>query len=198
MNTDASNTENPQSLDLDRLLKLRLVVARYGEMDVARWWNTKGMLGRYGKTVLSRGFPRTHYFAQARVVFAVAKSRCQEVFDPPGSMTLWSLPAEIEDHFEDRWHQWLDQRDQWEPLFESLQAINDRDLLNLLLDLKLVTTVQAENARTLGLSAEGRAAQIPGIHVPDNATVALLAAGFSRGSPGHLAVPYARLGATDS
>ncbi len=37
-------------IDLDRLLKLRLVVARFGEMDLARWWNTKGQLGRLGTT----------------------------------------------------------------------------------------------------------------------------------------------------
>ena len=36
------------SIDLDRLLKLRLVVARFGEMDLATWWNTKGQLGRLG------------------------------------------------------------------------------------------------------------------------------------------------------
>lgn len=29
-------------MDLERLLKLRLVVARFGEMDLAKWWNTKG------------------------------------------------------------------------------------------------------------------------------------------------------------
>ena len=33
------------SVDLDRLLKLRLIVARFGEMDIAKWWNTKGQLG---------------------------------------------------------------------------------------------------------------------------------------------------------
>ena len=31
--------------DLDLLFKLRLLVARYGEMDVAKWWNTNGILG---------------------------------------------------------------------------------------------------------------------------------------------------------
>jgi len=36
------------SVDLERLMKLRLVVARYGEMDLAGWWNAKGMLGRLG------------------------------------------------------------------------------------------------------------------------------------------------------
>src|SRR6266481_4894558 len=63
------------SIDLDRLLKLRLVVARFGEMDVAKWWNTKGQLGRLGSAALRRGFPRTHYFAQARSVFAVVGDR---------------------------------------------------------------------------------------------------------------------------
>ena len=29
------------SVDFDRLLKLRLVVARFGEMDLAKWWNTR-------------------------------------------------------------------------------------------------------------------------------------------------------------
>jgi len=35
-------------IDLDRPLELRLVVARFGEMDLAKWWNTKGQLGRLG------------------------------------------------------------------------------------------------------------------------------------------------------
>ena len=66
--------------DLDRLLKLRLIVGRFGEMDNAKWWNTKGQLGRLGTAALRRGFPRTHFFAQARSVFAVAAHRCSEVF----------------------------------------------------------------------------------------------------------------------
>ena len=46
-------------IDLDRLLQLRLVVGRHVEMDRAGWWNTRGMLGRYGRMALSRGLPRT-------------------------------------------------------------------------------------------------------------------------------------------
>ncbi len=64
------------AIDYERLLKLRLVVARVGEMDLARWWNTQGLLGTRGKVVLARGFPHTHCFAQARVVFTVARARC--------------------------------------------------------------------------------------------------------------------------
>jgi hypothetical protein len=78
-------------IDFDRLLKLRLVVARVGEMDLAKWWNTRGQLSRLGTAAVRRGFPRTHYFAQARSVFAVAAFRCHEVFDPPHSVTLWHI-----------------------------------------------------------------------------------------------------------
>ncbi len=109
-------------VDLDRLLRLRLVVARFGEMDLARWWNTNGMLGHQGTVVLKRGFPVTHYFAQARVVFAVARSRCHELFHLPGSMTLWDLPVHVEDAYEDRWHTWLDETG-WVGMFERLAAL---------------------------------------------------------------------------
>jgi hypothetical protein len=54
-------------MDLERLLKLRVAIARFGEMDLAKWWNTKGQLGRMGSMALRRGFPRTHRFAQARL-----------------------------------------------------------------------------------------------------------------------------------
>ena len=52
-------------LNFELLFQLRLVIARYGEMDGARWWNTQGILGQYGALALSRGFPKTHRFAQA-------------------------------------------------------------------------------------------------------------------------------------
>jgi hypothetical protein len=70
-------------IDFERQLKLRLVVGRIGEMDLAKWWNTRGQLSQLGSAAVRRGFPRTHYFAQARAVFAVAGFRCREVFDPP-------------------------------------------------------------------------------------------------------------------
>jgi hypothetical protein len=46
--TNEEGTLQSPATDLDLLLKLRLVVARYGEMDGARWWNTRGQLGRFG------------------------------------------------------------------------------------------------------------------------------------------------------
>ena len=62
-------------------------------MDLAKWWNTNGQLGRYGDAAVRRGLPRTHSFAQARSVAAVAAHRCDEVFSLASTVTLWRLPA---------------------------------------------------------------------------------------------------------
>lgn len=178
---------------LELLFKLRLLVARYGEMDLAKWWNTNGILGRYGALAISRGFPRTHYFAQARIAFTVARNRCEEVFNPPECMTLWSLPAALEDQFEGRWQSWLDRLDHWIPYFKKLETIQHGDLLGVMQEYSLISPVQAQSVSKLRLAAEGRAVPLPGFHKPDNETITFLAAGFSYAQPGKLAVPYARL-----
>ena len=180
-------------VDLERLFKLRLVVARYGEMDAARWWNTQGMLGPRGALVLKRGFPSTHLFAQARIVFEVAKSRCRELFDPPSCMTLWSLPAEIEDEFDEQWQEWLDETAIWRTVFETVQAQPATDLLTSLNDLDLLSKAHIERVATLRRSAESRAVPIAGAYRPHDDIITLLAAAFSRGERGQLSVPYARL-----
>ncbi len=180
-------------IDFERLFKLRLVVARYGEMDRARWWNTQGMLGPRGALVLKRGLPRTHYFAQARVVFAVARSRCQELFDPPKSVTLWNLPAELEDAFEEHYQGWLDEGERWAPFFESLAVLSVDDLLIALSEFQLVSQLQIDAMRTFHRSAENRAVLVPGVQQLNNHVVTLLAAAFSLGTPGSPAIPYAPL-----
>jgi len=184
-------SRRPESVDFDRLLKLRLVVARFGEMDAARWWNTGGVLGRKGALLLSRGFPKTHQFAQARLVFAVATARCSEVFDPPGCCTLWRLPATMEDEFDSHWPKWLDEADQWTGFFEELQEPGD-NLLEMMKERGLLDLLHEDSTRRMRRSAEGRAVPVTGVLNDD--TITLLAAGFSRGEPGNLAVPYARLG----
>jgi hypothetical protein len=52
-------------LDLAHLLRLRLAIARFGEMDGAQWWNTKGILGRVGAMAWPWNLPHTHAFARA-------------------------------------------------------------------------------------------------------------------------------------
>jgi len=180
------------AIDLDLLLKLRLLVARFGEMDLARWWNTKGQLGRLGATTLRRGFPRTYHFAQARSVFAVATHRCAEVFDPPGCVTLWRLPEEIETEFDARWEYWLDRARDWTPFFEGIETLEGKDLALILRHFEVVSDRDVENYSRLRRSAEGRAVPLPGQFSSTNAEVALLALGFARGEPSLLTVPYAR------
>ena len=179
-------------LDFDRLFKLRLVIARHGEMDAARWWNTQGMLGRRGRIVLRRGFPSTHHFVRARVVFEVAKSRCQEIFDPPRCMTLWSLPAELEEQFQEHWQGWLDETDKWAPVFQTVEAQSGGDLLKALGELDLLSQSQFDTVAKLRRSAEKRAVPISGTFQPNDNIITLLAAGFTRGEAGNPAIPYAR------
>lgn len=180
-------------LDLDRLLKLRLVVARHGEMDGARWWNTQGMLGPLGATVLSRSFPRTHWFAQARVVFAVASSRCHELFDPPGCMTLWHLPDEIEEPFSAQWSRWMDEMPTWVPFFEQIAATSVGSLADVMKSVGLLDSRDEMSLQGLHRSAEGRAIMLPGLHRPSDELLTLLAAGFSLSDVGSPAIPYARI-----
>lgn len=180
-------------LDLDRLLKLRILVARFGEMDLARWWNTKGQLGKLGASVLKRGFPRTHRFAQARSVFAVAAHRCAEVFNPPASVTLWRLPEIIEEEFDARWEHWLDCADEWASFFERTETLQGSDLAATVRAFELVDDDDLAAYARLRRSAEGRAVPLPNAFSGTDGDLTLLALGFARGEPSALAVPYARV-----
>ena len=178
------------SVDLDRLMRLRLVVARFGEMDVAKWWNTKGQLGRLGTAALRRGFRRTHHFAQARSVFAVAGHRCREVFEPPGCVTLWHLIEVIEDEFDAHWEHFLDHAGDWKSFFQELEGVSGTDLIDTLSSFELVADGDLEAYSSLRRSSEGRAVQLPGLFSGSAADIALLALGFARGEVGRPAVPY--------
>jgi hypothetical protein len=180
-------------IDLDRLLKLRLVVARHGEMDRAGWWNTDGMLGRYGAIALQRGLARTHRFAQARVVFAVAGARCAELFDAPGSVTLWRPPADVENQFEEHWQAWLGEPDRWNPFFDELTTAEPSDLLAEFAERDLISAEQTEIVQGLRRSAEGRAVHLIGERELDDDLITLLAGGFAKGEARAPAIPYAKL-----
>ena len=187
-----SGSRSFELVDFDRLLRLRVLVARFGEMDLARWWNTKGQLGRLGAAALRRGFPRTHWFAQARSVFAVAAHRCAEVFDPPACVTLWRLPESIEEEFDARWELWLDNPADWLPFFQQVEELKGSDLTQILRSFDVVDERDLEAYARLRRSAEGRAVPISEPFSGKDSDVALLALGFARGEPSALAVPYAR------
>lgn len=181
------------SIDLNRLFKLRLIVARHGEMDGASWWNTNGVLGTKGSLLISRGFPKTHHFAQARLVFEVARARSAERFPAvPGCFTLWNLPAHVEDEFDAQWSALLDNADSWVEFFDGLQA-QDGDLLTALRDRDLLDSDHDAQVKRMRRSAEGRSVPISGIRCVDDDTVTLLAAGFSRGETNKPAIPYVRV-----
>jgi len=181
-------------LDFDRLLKLRLIVARFGEMDLAKWWNTRGQLGRLGTAAVRRGFPRTHYFAQARSVFAVAAHRSREIFDPPDSVTLWRLPETIEEEFERKWEQWLDRANEWHPFFLRLESLQESDLKIVLHAFDAVTNHELEMSSRLRRTAGVRAVPLSEPFSGTDQDIALLALGFARGETGSLVVPYASRG----
>lgn len=181
-----------RGINLDLLLKLRLVVARFGEMDIAKWWNTRGQLGPVGTAALRRGFPRTHRFAQARSVMAVAAHRCSEVFDSPHCVTLWRLSESIEEDSDARWEHWLDHSADWEAFFASLERIERDDLVAALGARDLIGDGDVAAFTRVKRSAEGRAVPLPGTFTGSDDDIRLLALGFGRSESGKLAIPYMR------
>lgn len=178
-----------QAIDLDRLLKLRLVVGRVGEMDLAGWWNTKGQLGSLGVSVVQRGFRRTHHFAQARSVFAVAARRVTEVYERRDAVTLWGLPANVEDAFDTQWAQWIEEASEWTEFFGDLHGCST-DLVTELCRFDLVAEDQVERASRLRRTAEQRGVQLPGDFAGSDDEITMLALAFSRGERQKLAVPF--------
>ena len=159
-------------------------------MDAQQWWNTDGQLGSYGAKVLKRGFPRTHHFAQARSVFAVAARRCEEVFEQPDAVTFWRLSDYVEDAFDAGWEGWLDAAQSWAPFFASIAALKHFDVRKALRDFSLVEDADVEAAARLKVADAGKGILVPGPFEFDHRSVALLALGFARGSQGELVVPY--------
>jgi hypothetical protein len=180
-------------INLPRLLQLRMAVARFGEMDRAKWWNTKGLLAGLGEMALSRGFPKSHSLSRSRVVFGVAEHRCREVFDPPQCITFWKLSASVEDQFNNAWAEWLDNATEWTDFIAQLNEYNNSDLLDVLTSLQLINKDIVEQAKRLKRATDGCSVLLPGEREVTDDTIALLAAGFHRSEPGKLAVPYARL-----
>jgi hypothetical protein len=183
------STTTSTALDIERLFRLRLVIARLGEQENARWWQTKGLLGSTGAFVMRRGFSRTHAFAQARAAFAVAAARCQAAFASAQVITLWNLPAEIEEQFEDEWLTWMDAPERYAPLFAQVAGVSGRDVLDVLRQFELVN--DAEIAAVRRLRAEDGVTTLP---IPadslDDQRVTLLAAAFAHSQPDRPVVPY--------
>jgi hypothetical protein len=105
-------------------------------------------------------------------------------------MTLWNLPAELEDQFEEHWQHWLDEGERWVSFFEKRIRMDGRDLLAKLADFDLVDQAQIQAVGKLRRFAEGRSVPLSGTYRPDEEVITLFAAGFARGEKGSPAIPY--------
>ncbi len=109
-------------------------------------------------------------------------------------MTLWSLPAEVEDRFESEWPRWIEHADSWAPYFAAIQVPQSKDFLQEASRLGLTDDATLLEVQQLRRASENRAVPISGEHRPSDRILTRLALGFFRGEPGELAVPYTRLG----
>lgn len=176
--------------DIDWLLKLRLVVARCGEADCLDWWNTRGQMSRLGATVLSRGFPRTHNFAQARSTISAAATRCAEVFDMPGALTIWWLGDSAEEAFDLQWEVWLDNADEWNAFFADLAKVTTAPIKDVLASFGLISDDDIARLKSLKLDSSGKSLRIKERIDGTRDAIALLALGFDKGEPRAPIVPY--------
>lgn len=179
--------------NIDQIAKLRIAVARFGEMDRSKWWNTKGMLSGLGEMAIARGFPKTHVFARARAVFSVARLRSEEVFNPPNSFTLWRLPVEIEDRLEDAWANWLESPAPWADFLAELEGCSpENGVIEALSNLELLSARSKEKAGNLRRADDLRSVPIKPSEKSSQHAIELLAAAHGSSEPGKLAVPFIR------
>jgi hypothetical protein len=122
----------------------------------------------------------------------VAAARCAQIFDLPGSVTLWRLTDTIEDRLDVLWESWLDDAGSWRPFFERVAKIKSTDVLLSLQEFGLITDEEISARRSAKKSADGLSIQIPELFDGGRKTVAMLALAFAAGSPGNLVVPYAQ------
>lgn len=177
-------------VDAEWLFKLRVVIARCGEMDLGRWWNSSKQLGAAGRTVLSRGLPRTHHFAQARCLAAIADQRCCQLLGDDRAITLWRLPASIEDAIERRWEGWIDDAAAWGVFFASVAALSKSNVANALKALDLVDAAELKAAAGLKRSVDERGVMVAKTFSGARRELALLALGFGAGSVNDPVVPF--------
>jgi hypothetical protein len=164
------------------------------DVDLEQLLKLTGQLGRYGDAAVSRGLPRTHSFAQARSVAAVAAHRCDEVFSLANTVTLWRLLASVEKRYEARWDHWLDNAADWTTFFAEVAALTSTDLEAALRAFSLVTEQSIAAVRSMEPGPGSRSLALPSGFTGARTDLEMLALGFSRGSVGALTVPYAKLG----
>ena len=194
INEDAvgDRAEGDKRIELDWLLRVRVVVARCGEMDAQRWWNTEGQLCPHGARVLKRGFPRTTSFRAGAVRLRRLCAPCAEIFDPPDAVTFWWLSDTTRRRSSTRVG-----KDGWTPRRPGRRSSNPSPALahsDVVAALKsapsLVDDADDEEAAAKLKVADGeKGVLVPGPFDLGRKAVALWALGFGRGAKGDLRVP---------
>ena len=180
-------------IDLDNLFIARLVVASVGDMNGMKWWDCSGTLGSTGRISVSRGMPNTHGLARARLAFAVAQHRCREVYSRPGVVTLWDLPAPLEASFEEASSQWIGSGSDLVDRLDLLEGMNNAGVLDALERLLPISDSVRTAVKSMRRGGDLNAVPLGECQAVDDDLVLKLAAGFSKGEPGRLAVPFINL-----
>ena len=173
----------------EQLFKSRIIIGRYGEMDIARWWNTSGILSSLGSKVASRGLPRTEFYGRARVLFAVAAQRTRQYFSPPEAFTLWSLPPSVENALDEAMIRWAHEGRSWPVVEEALAGLKLGGIEQALQSADVAPDHISGLVPKLKAGPEGKSILLPQSSKIMDETVALLAAAFSRSRPESLLLP---------
>ena len=162
-------------------------------MDIARWWNTSGILSSLGSKVASRGLPRTEFYGRARVLFAVATQRTRQYFSPLESFTLWSLLPSVENALDEAMIRWAHEGRSWPAIEEVLAGLKLGGIEKALQAAGVATEQVTGLVPKMKAGPEGKSVLLPQTSKITDDTVALLAAAFSRSKPESLLLPIVSL-----
>jgi hypothetical protein len=176
-------------LNLELLFRCRLIVGRYGEMDISRWWNTSGVLSELGSKVAARGLPRTEFYSRARVLFAVASYRTREYFCPPGSFSIWLMPPSVEQALDETMIRWVHEGRSWPEILVLLDSLKKDGLTQTLQNAGVLTDATLNTVSNLKPGPEGKSIRVPDVISLADETVRVLAAAFVHSKSGALLVP---------
>lgn len=174
----------------ETLFRLRIAIARIGENDWLRWWNSEA-LGPAGRYVTPRVFKRAPALAAAHMSILAARARHDGAVPKEPLVHLFDLGEELEGGFE----RWLIQRkangwlppsmpdpkpDQVESVAAALRAVGiepgeSLDSTNGFVVLGILdsSAIREERSRTEVVTA--------------------LAAAYAASRPGQLVIPYFRV-----
>ncbi len=113
-------------LQLARLVRAMLLVARLGEADRRGWWATRSF-GAAGRVVLKQRLPRTWRMAAVELDIGAARNRHDEVIERSNAVHLFSDSWPVR-----RWTSaWVAEQKTTDPadeFFEELETISAEDI----------------------------------------------------------------------